>query len=283
MILATTGHRPDKLGGYDASNPIRSMVMEQIDRALLRLRPTTVIVGMALGVDQWMAELCIWNQIPFVAALPFEDFHTRWPFHAQVKFREILSKAQSVHIVSPGAFSGFKMQLRNEWMVDHCEHLLAIWDGTPGGTANCVGYAERVGKPITRLNPDDFIQGRRVVGVERTEGVRAAPIILRRAGEVLREVRVETVQVRQEETPGQRAAIAEARRRRQEEEEELAALERQRQEARERRRQERAQLEAEALVKSQQEEARRAEEQRLKEEQEQRRLSSPEFGRILDL
>lgn len=283
MILATTGHRPDKLGGYDAYNPIRSMVMEQIDKALLRLRPTTVIVGMALGVDQWMAELCIWNQIPFIAALPFEDFHTRWPLHAQMKFREILSKARSVHIVSPGTFSGYKMQLRNEWMVDHCEHLLAVWDGTPGGTANCVGYAERVGKPMTRLNPDDFVQGRRVIGVERTEGARAAPVILRRAGEVLREVRIEAVQAVRQETPGQQAALAEARRRRQEEEEETAALERAREEARQRRRQEREQREAEALEKFQQEEARRAEEQRLKEEQEQRRLSSPEFGRILDL
>lgn len=44
-----------------------------------------------------------------------------------------------------------KLQKRNEWLVDRVDTLLAVWTGRPGGTANCVRYAERVGKPVIRV------------------------------------------------------------------------------------------------------------------------------------
>jgi uncharacterized phage-like protein YoqJ len=43
------------------------------------------------------------------------------------------------------------MQLRNIWMVDHADEVWAFWDGSKGGTANCVKYAERVNKPVRNL------------------------------------------------------------------------------------------------------------------------------------
>jgi uncharacterized phage-like protein YoqJ len=50
------------------------------------------------------------------------------------------------------------MQVRNEWMVDHCNDLLAVWDGSDGGTGNCVRYAQRILEPskLHRVNPNDF-------------------------------------------------------------------------------------------------------------------------------
>ena len=36
-------------------------------------------------------------------------------------------------------------------MVDNCTHVLAMWDGSEGGTANCVKYAQAVNKPIINL------------------------------------------------------------------------------------------------------------------------------------
>ncbi|WP_188052008.1 hypothetical protein [Azospirillum sp. Sh1] len=43
------------------------------------------------------------------------------------------------------------MNTRNEWMVDHSDRLLALWDGSQGGTANCVRYARGLGRPIDNL------------------------------------------------------------------------------------------------------------------------------------
>lgn len=44
-------------------------------------------------------------------------------------------------------------------MVDHCNHLIAIWDGTPGGTFNCLKYAvAKLTQPyITIINPKNLI------------------------------------------------------------------------------------------------------------------------------
>jgi len=55
-------------------------------------------------------------------------------------------------MVHDGPYNSTCMQDRNEWMVDHCHALVAVWNGTGGGTANCVGYAKRVGKPIVMID-----------------------------------------------------------------------------------------------------------------------------------
>jgi len=45
------------------------------------------------------------------------------------------------------------MQKRNEWMVDHSDYVIAVWDGSKGGTGNCVKYAIKQEKEILQLNP----------------------------------------------------------------------------------------------------------------------------------
>jgi uncharacterized phage-like protein YoqJ len=42
-------------------------------------------------------------------------------------------------------------QRRNEFMVDAADVLAAFFDGSPGGTANCVLYASKVGKKVVRF------------------------------------------------------------------------------------------------------------------------------------
>lgn len=49
------------------------------------------------------------------------------------------------------------MQMRNQWMVDHCDALVAIWDGSSGGTENCVNYAKDQGVPMVRIDPKKLL------------------------------------------------------------------------------------------------------------------------------
>lgn len=149
MILSATGHRPDKLGGYDAKteNALRLLA----HRKLVELRPDEVITGMALGWDQSVASAAMLAGIPFVAAIPFETQERKWPAHAQKVYREILAAASRVEIVSTGGYANWKYQKRNAWMVDNSDSILALWNGTAGGTANCVGYAGTKHKPIINL------------------------------------------------------------------------------------------------------------------------------------
>lgn len=153
MIVAFTGHRPNKLGGYKVPNQTYIYVCQQIEKTLIELKPDKVISGMALGVDQWAAYIAWKLNIPFLAAVPFEKQDSNWPEKSQQTYQKLLKLSAELIVVSPGGYSSNKMQVRNEWMVNHCDKLIAVWNGTPGGTANCVNYAEKINKEIIRINP----------------------------------------------------------------------------------------------------------------------------------
>lgn len=151
MIVAFTGHRPAKLGGYGPS-PIRAAVEQVIFAELHAMRPEKAISGMALGVDQWAFEQCLKLNIPVIAAVPFAEQASKWPPASQQHYTELLSRACEIVQVSPPGYAAWKMQRRNEYMVHHCDELWAVWDGSPsGGTANCVRFAMQIGRPVRNL------------------------------------------------------------------------------------------------------------------------------------
>ena len=152
MIVAFTGHRPEKLGGWNPLNPVVSRVRNSLHAALLKHKPLYTISGMALGTDQWAAEACIELGIPYIAAVPCDDMDRMWPAPARTRFKMIIDKAREVVVVSPGPYQPWKMQRRNEYMVDHCNLLIACHDGSPGGTKNCLEYAAQVGRDVELLD-----------------------------------------------------------------------------------------------------------------------------------
>ncbi len=154
MIIAFTGHRPDKLGGYKLPNPTYIKVCREIDSLLRELQPKNIITGMALGIDQWAASVAYKLGIPFVAAIPFEGQEKAWPLKSQRTYALLRRLAVEEVIVSPGGYEVAKMRLRNRWMVDNCDALIAVWNGSAGGTDNCVQYANSVNKKIYRIDPN---------------------------------------------------------------------------------------------------------------------------------
>lgn len=140
LRLAVTGHRPDKLGGYSPEAYKKLVVVAY--KSLEQLKPRVVITGMALGWDQAIAEAAYEHQIPFIAAIPFKGQESKWPKQSQEKYRELLKHAHHQEICSPGEYRIQKMQIRNEWMIDNCDEVLALYNGDKeGGTFNCVQYA----------------------------------------------------------------------------------------------------------------------------------------------
>ena len=110
---------------------------------------------MALGWDQWAAGVCIELQIPFIAAVPFLGQEKVWPQVSKDIYHALLKKAVETVIVCEGSYANWKMQKRNEWMVDHCDKLIACYNGDlSGGTYNCVKYAQDQNKEIIVINPN---------------------------------------------------------------------------------------------------------------------------------
>lgn len=147
MILAGTGHRPDKLGGYGLRTHLmlRGLAIAQLEK----LKPDYVISGMALGWDQALADAALIVKIPYRAYVPFVGQESKWPEPSQLEYTRLLRAAETVIFTAQPGYAPWKMQRRNEAMVDAATDVLALWnEDKTGGTYNCVQYAERRSKPI---------------------------------------------------------------------------------------------------------------------------------------
>ncbi len=153
MIVAFTGHRPEKIGGYKLPNPTYTYVYQQIESTLKQLNPDKVISGMALGVDQIAAYIAYKLKIPFIAAIPFEGQEKAWPIKSQQIYSALLRQSIEKKIVCDGGYAANKMQIRNQWMVDNCDKLIAVWDHSSGGTENCIKYAQSINRDIVYIDP----------------------------------------------------------------------------------------------------------------------------------
>lgn len=157
-IVSGTGHRPNKLeagGKYAYPAPYKIGYGYAYNRlvglaayAIQDSEASYVISGMALGWDMALAQAAIFLDVPFTAAVPFEGQESQWPDSSQKYFQYLLSKADDVTYVCDAGYAPWKMQKRNEWMVEHSDEIVALWNGTTGGTGNCISYATRVNKPI---------------------------------------------------------------------------------------------------------------------------------------
>lgn len=157
MIVAGTGHRPDKLGGYAPHLERATYAMALT--GLYETRPEWVISGMALGWDMALAEAADTMGIPFTAAIPFRGQDRFWNEKDQDRYHRLLGRASEVKIVThfdpldalTAADVGAAMQRRNVWMVNNADLVLALWDGSNGGTRNCIRFADQAGVPVLNL------------------------------------------------------------------------------------------------------------------------------------
>lgn len=151
--ICGTGHRPPKLGGYSSHVFDRLVTLA---RNHLRAHPEidTVISGMALGWDLALAQATLEESRILHAYLPCATQASIWPSSSQQLHARILKAATKVRTISP-TFTPSCMQARNEAMVQDCNAILALWDGSSGGTANCLRYAAsfKPQRPVTNLWP----------------------------------------------------------------------------------------------------------------------------------
>ena len=179
ITISFTGHRPSKLNNcYNWDNPIIPLISKALEEHILDIIGTyteiTFITGAALGVDQ----IAFWTvhkmkkkyphlKIRNVIAVPYKDQPKAWPSYSQEWYGKMLNLADDIIYVDTisaykfglpeGTHSNVKLQKRNEYMVDHSDFVIAVWNFTPGGTGNCVNYATTKGKRIRIINSDPIL------------------------------------------------------------------------------------------------------------------------------
>ncbi len=138
-----TGHRPEKL--IESEEYIKDRLRQEILRSIEE-GYSVFISGMARGSDIWAAEIVTelraeGFEIKLICALPYNGFEERWSSDWQKRYRQILSQADFVRCVSK-RYSPDCFQKRNQWMVNHSTKVIAVYNGTNGGTRNTIEYAK---------------------------------------------------------------------------------------------------------------------------------------------
>ena len=158
MRISVTGHRPNKLYGYNIFSREWMSLKEEFKKLLVDNHCTEAITGMALGVDTVFALAVLDLQdegynVKLHCAIPCRNHSCKWNRESVELYDNILKRADVVKLVTDAEYEPWMMQVRNEYMVDLADKIIAVWDGSNGGTANCVRYAEKKGKDIIRIVP----------------------------------------------------------------------------------------------------------------------------------
>lgn len=136
MRVAVTGHRPQRLKGRETK--VAGWISGEIDK----IDCTEAYTGMALGVDQIFARVVEAKGIPLICCFPYR----KSGFSRDEQ--KILDAAKDVRFISED-YSRRAYWIRDKYMVDNCDLLLAVWDGVKdGGTWITIEYAQKVEKPI---------------------------------------------------------------------------------------------------------------------------------------
>lgn len=157
MIVAFTGHRPDKLDGYDRMyrGPVSRELKVKVRAWLQAARPEYAYIGMARGFDTIAALACVECDVPYIACVPFPAQASRWPEADRDMYQTLLDGAYQVRVTGDNprtqADAAAEMRRRNRFMVVAADELVAAWDGSDGGTANTVRAALARGLPIHHL------------------------------------------------------------------------------------------------------------------------------------
>lgn len=155
--IAVTGHRPDELGGYNATENFKAIRRHMRD--FLEQAPDGELIllsGGALGIDQFWIEVGLYLELPVMAILPFEDYNSKWPLLSRQTYDKLLTKCEDVIYVNK-AYTFEAYQKRNEFLVDNADILVAYSNGSCGGTQNCIDYAISKNKIINEFNTNEII------------------------------------------------------------------------------------------------------------------------------
>jgi len=159
-----TGHRPDKLpGGYNSQHKELEDKLYEVCVRYYNANYRTFISGGAIGTDQIFARAVIrlkasYPDARLIIARPFPSQDRKWFQSSKNEFKWICDRADQVVDVSPDPYSPAKMQIRNIWMVDRSHTTLAVYNGSGGGTKNCIDYALSRSNWVVVIDPVSLVE-----------------------------------------------------------------------------------------------------------------------------
>ena len=162
---AFTGHRPQHLPfgmneNDERCTDLKETLKEEIINLIEKEVVTHFIIGMALGIDLYAAEIVLdlkarYPSITLESAIPCETQAVKWSAAQRERYYDIAAQCDKETMLQCH-YSPDCMDKRNRYMVDHADYILAVWNGCPSSTGNTVRYAHKKGKTIIVINPDSL-------------------------------------------------------------------------------------------------------------------------------
>ena len=155
-----TGHRPAKLPWrFREEDPRCAALKRRIADAVEMAYDEGYrhfICGMALGCDQYFCEAALalrerYSDVTIEAAVPCPTQADAWTAAQRERYARLLAACDLETVVSEKYTSGC-MQRRDRYMVDHSSLLIAVFDGTAGGTQYTMQYAMQRGLNIVDIS-----------------------------------------------------------------------------------------------------------------------------------
>lgn len=155
-----TGHRSYKLGLDNSASLNLKKKLKEVILGMAEEGINVFYTGMAQGIDLWAAAAVIEvrrekNNVRLISAVPFYGQENGWSLQDRVEYLRILDACDESYILSTSYYPKCYF-VRNEFMVDRCERVLAVYNGKGGGTKYTVDYALRQEKQVVIINPFTF-------------------------------------------------------------------------------------------------------------------------------
>ena len=151
MIVGITGHQ--KRDGIDWN-----WVGEAIRHQLIDLSATSCLSSLAEGTDQCFAKVARALGIPVTAVVPLDDYERFFSPQGLAEYSTLLQNSGMISLRFAGDPEHAFLNA-GRYIVDHCDVLLAVWDGHHaeglGGTGDIVQYARAQRTKTFHLNPCD--------------------------------------------------------------------------------------------------------------------------------
>ena len=150
MKIGVTGHQ--KRPGADWN-----WVRDQITRELSLLpKPVEGLSCLAEGADQIFAECIIGHGGSLEVVVPTDDYERFFSQEGLDNYLRLKARSNVKRLAHPTSAQASFFRA-GEYIADHSDLILAIWDGKPaaeyGGTGDIVGYALERGIPVVQIDP----------------------------------------------------------------------------------------------------------------------------------
>jgi uncharacterized phage-like protein YoqJ len=153
QVVGGTGHRPHRL-----PPGCERWARAALDDLVVRLRnehgTRTVVSGLALGFDQWLAYAALEAGLRLWAHVPFPQQADSWPQPQRDEYCRLLAAADQVTVYGNG-YRAALYHARNDGMLTACNAMIALWDSgsTSGGTRGVVEKIRARRMPCWWLDP----------------------------------------------------------------------------------------------------------------------------------